>query len=343
MPSIFLLLFAALPTSSSYQLNSYGFGSGGTPNSTSTNYVLNATTGETSNQQSSSANYLVRPGNINFQQAYVPVAPTFTNPASYYNKLKFVINPGTSASDYKFAIAISTDGFATTNYVQVDDTIGPTKTYQTYAAWGGASGQLIVGLAQSTTYQLKANAMQGRFTETEFGPSASAATVAPRISFDIDVSAVDTSTNPPYVLTFPSLLPGSVVNTNEKVWVSLDTNAESGASVYITSLNAGLRSSRLNYTITSVTADLAAASSGYGAQNLTATQTSGGPLTSVSPYDGATQNVGILSATLRQILSAGSPITAGRASIQIKAKSSTLTPASGDYGDTLTLTTAGTF
>ena len=128
-----------------------------------------------------------------------------------------------------------------------------------------------------------------------------------------------------------------------KIWIDLDTNAESGAGVFIASLNGGLKSTRLSSTITSATADLASASSGYGAQGLSVTQGSGGPLALSSPYNGAGQNVGILNATIRQLLSATAPITAGRASIQIKVKASSTTPSSSDYGDTLTITTAGIF
>lgn len=335
--------FAAMPSSTSYQLNNYGFGSGGTSSSTSTTYGLNATTGEQTNNQSSSTTYTLRAGNNNTQQAYVPAAPTFSNTASYYNKLRFILTPGASPTDTKFSIAISSDNFATTNYIQLDDTIGPSKVYQTYAAWGGASGQLVLGLTTTTTYKLKANAIQGNYTETEYGPSATASTVATSISFDIDVATTNISTNPPYVLTFTSLFAGTVVNSTEKIWVSLDTNAESGASIYMASGNSGLKSTAANYTIASATADLAAASNGYGAQDLTVTQTTGGPLTTVSPYAGSGQNVGLLSSTLRQILTAAVPITGGRASVQIKAKASNQTPSANDYADSLTLITSGIF
>src|SRR5690349_24926756 len=86
-------LIAAMLTSTNYQLNNYQYGSGGTGSSNSTNYSLNATTGELSNVQSSSTNYGVRSGNNTVQQANVPLAPTFSNPSSYYNKLRFIINP----------------------------------------------------------------------------------------------------------------------------------------------------------------------------------------------------------------------------------------------------------
>ena len=336
-------LFASMPSSSSYQLNNYGFGSGGTSNSTSTNYGLNATTGQATNSPSTSTNYSVRPGNNQAQQAYVPAAPTFTNPSNYYNKLLFTLNPGASPSDTKFTIAISTDNFVTTQYIQLDDTIGSTKVYQTYAAWGGAGGQYVVGLSPTTTYQIKANAMQGSFTETEYGPSASASTVAPSITFEIDVAATDTTSSPPYVLTLPSLLPNTIVTSNQKIWISLTTNAASGAGVFIRSVNAGLKSTSSGYTIASATADLAASASGYGAQGTSATQASGGPLTLSAPYNGATQNVGILDTTLRQLFTSAGPISSGRGSIQLKAKAPSSAPSASDYADTLTMTTAGTF
>jgi hypothetical protein len=338
-------LFATMPASGSYKLNNYGFGSGGTSNSSSTNYNLNATTGETSNVESSSTNFKARSGNQNTQQAHVPTA-TLTNSASYYNKLKFIVVPGANASDTKFSIAISSDNFVTTQYIKIDDTVTSVKSltdYQTYAAWGGASGQFVVGLTPSTTYKIKVSAMQGNFTETQYGPTASAATVAPSITFDLDTAAADTETAPPYSVSFTNLLAGTVVGSTEKIWIDLDTNAESGAGVFIASLNGGLRSSRLSFTITSATADLASASSGYGAQGLSVTQGSGGPLALSSPYNGAGQNVGIINSTIRQLLSTTAPITAGRASVQIKAKASNTTPSSSDYGDTLTITTAGIF
>ncbi len=340
------LLFATMPSSSSYQLNNYGFGSGGTGNSTSSSYKLNATTGELSNAQSTSTNYKARSGNNNVQQSGVPVAPTFTNPSSYYDKLRFIIIPGANPSDTKFSIAISSDNFVTTQYIKSDNTVGSVRgigDYQTYAVWGGASGQLVVGLTPSTTYKIKVNAFQGNFTETEYGPTASAATVAPSVTFDIDTAAADIETAGPYSVSFATLFPGTVVGSTEKIWIDLNTNANSGAAVYISSLNGGLKSAKTNFTIASATADLSAASSGYGALGLTTTQTSGGPVAFASPYNGAGQNVGIINSTLRQIFSTALPVTAGRVSVQIKTKASNVTPSSNDYADTLTLTTAGIF
>lgn len=338
--------FGALPASTNYQLHNYGYGSGGTSNATSTNYGLNASTGETSNVESSSTNYKARSGTQNAQQAHVPDVPTFTNPANYYNKLKFVLIPGANPSDTLFSIAISSDNFVTTQYIQSDNTVGPVRgieDYQSYATWGGAAGQLVTGLSPSTTYKIKANAFQGRFTETEYGPLATAATVAPSITFDIDVSAVDAKTSPPYTTSFSNLLPATVTSAAEKIWVDLVTNAESGGKVYISSLNGGLKSNTNSFTLTSATADLAVASTGFGAQGTTATQTSGGPLTISAPYNVTAQNVAIINATIREIFSAPAPITAGRGSLTLKAKAAALTPSGNDYQETLTLTAAASF
>lgn len=341
-----LVFFSVGPSSSNYELRNYGYGSGGTGSSNSTNYSLNATTGETSGVESSSTNYKVRSGNTNTQQANVPTAPSFTNPSNYYNKLHFVIAPSNNPSDTKFSIAISDDDFVTTRYIKSDNTVGTTRLitdYQTYAAWGGASGQVVIGLTPATTYKIKVNAFQGNFTETEYGPTATAATVAPTLTFDIDISAIDSETGSPYATSFGNLLPATVTDAAQKIWVDLDTNANSGAMVYVRSTYSGLRSVTTGYTIASATADLASASTGFGVQGSTATQSAGGPLTISAPYNVASQNVGLLDTALRQVFAASAPITSGRGSFILKAKSAASTPAGGDYQDILTIVAAGSY
>lgn len=339
-------VFAATPSSTNYTIHNYNFGSGGNNTSSSTNYQLNANTGQVSSPETTSTNYRARSGNNNQQQSDVPAAPTFTNPSNYYNKLKFIINQGVNPSDTLYSIAISSDNFATTQYIQSDNTVGAVRgieDYQSYATWGGASGAFVTGLTPATTYKIKVNAFQQKFTETEYGPTATASTVSPTITFDIDVSATNSDTSPPYSTSFGSLLPATVTDAAEKIWIDIDTNAESGAKIYINSLNGGLLSSSKSTTITSATADLSSAGSGYGAQGSSVAQTSGGPLSISAPYNVSTQNVGILNSVLREIFSSSAPITAGRGSMILKAKATALTPASNDYQDTLTLTTAASY
>ena len=263
--------------------------------------------------------------------------------------LKTINKDVADPTDATYAIAISTDDFVTTNWVQNDNTIGSTlgiEDFQTYTNWGGASGEFITGLAANTTYKVKVKSRQGNYTESGLGPLASAATVSVSISFDIDVSSSDTETAAPYVVAFGDLAIGSVSTATDKVWVDFNTNAEYGGYVYISGQNGGLKSTVLNYTISSASNDLAdsGVTEGFGAQNSSVTQSSGGPLAAVAPYNGAGQNVGVLDTTTRELYStSGSQITAGRGSFYLKAKASNVTKSADDYNDTLTIVTAGTF
>jgi hypothetical protein len=339
----FLFVF---PASTNYRLDGYGFGGGGEENMTSTNYAIDGITGEQSEDQLQGTNYDLGPGLLLVQQANVPPAPTFTNPSNYYNKLKIVISTGNNPTDTKFAIAISDDNWSTTRYIQNDNTVGATlgsEDRQTYAAWGGVSGFDAIGLASNTTYKVKVKAMQGKFTETGYGPESSAATVNPQLSFDIDVAATDTDTNPPFMISFDSLPAGTVTDSPVRVWVDFSTNGASGGRVYVSGANGGLSSVRAGATIASVTGDLSVLSSGYGAQGVLATQGSGGPFSIVSPYDASAAGVGAVSQALQEIFSSGAPVSTGRGAFLLKAKSSSVTPAAVDYSDILTVVASASF
>lgn len=340
------LLFAAFPTSSNYKLESYGVGSGGTSNSTSSNYALEGITGEVSGTQMSSSNYGIGSGLIPTQLANVPGAPTLTNTSNWYNKLKLVIDTGGNASDTKFAVAISTDNFATTQYVKSDFTIGSSLAiadYQTYASWGGATGINLAGLSSGTTYKAKVRAMHGKFTESGWSATGSAATVNPSLTFDLDISATDTETAPPYNLAFSDLAPGAVISGSQKIWVDFDTNADFGGNVFVYGQNGGLKSTAVAYTIAALTGNLAALTQGFGAQSASATQSSGGPFAVSSPYNGASDNVGILDTNIRPIYNTAAPITAGRSAIQLKAKVTSTAPPATDYADRITVLGAPSF
>lgn len=202
----------------------------------------------------------------------------------------------------------------------------------------------MIGLSSNTTYAIKVKAVQTKYTETEYSLEATASTVSPTLSFDLDISATDSESSAPYTLAIGSLSTSSVTTASEKIWVDLETNAAGGAFVYIYSLSTGLSSLKAGYTITSATTNLATAQEGYGLQVSSLNQSSGGPFLAVNPYDGSLENIGILDTTSRNILSSsGVPITAGRASIFVKAKASALTPSASDYTDTITIIASGTF
>ena len=341
------LALASNPSTTNYQLNSFGFGSGGTANSTTPTYALEGITGEVSGQTESTTTYSTKPGYIETQQANVPTI-TLTNPSNYYDKLKFVIGQENNPTDATYALQISTtsDFSSNINYVKSDHTIGGTLTtadYQTYSSWGGASGTTIIGLSSSTTYYIRAKATQGKFTESGYGPSSSAATVGQQLSFCIYTGAncAAGGTN----IAYGAILPGTVTDSPSNINIEFATNADNGGGVYVYSANGGLKSAHAgNYTITSATTDLSSASEGFGAKVTSASQGSGGPFVSLSPYNGSGNNVGILGTSINQILdSSSAPLSGGTAVVQLKALISNTTPAGSDYAETLTLIAAAAF
>jgi len=340
-----LLLLATLPASTDYKLNSYGFGGGGTSNSASANYRVNGVAGEQAGS-GSSAHYKVGSGENFVKQANVPVVTITNDTGEWYDKLKIVIDPQDNPQDAKFAVAISTDNFTTTQYVKSDFTVGSTLAgadYLTYAGWGGSSGVMLRGLDRTTVYSVKAKAIHGSFTETGYGPVSSASTVDPYLTFDLDVAATDTSTSPPYEIDIGDLFAGSVITAPDKLWVSLATNANSGAMVYDGGQSGGLLSNSTGHLIQSVTGDLAGQTEGFGQHGASATQTSGGPLSVSAMYNLSGTSVGAVYQHLQELFNAPAPLHGGRGSVDILAKSDTLTPASADYTDLVTVVAAGSY
>lgn len=341
-----LLFVLVFPASDTYSLKSFSFGGGGGEGS-STTYKGEFVAGEVAGRPADGSTYDLWPGMVFTQFANVPPAPTFTNPSNYFNKLPLTITTAGNSSNTKFAIAISTDNFTTTNYVQSDNTVGATlgaEDWQTYANWGGGSGEFVVGLSPNTTYYVKVKAEQGLYTEGPWGPSSSAATSGLLLSFDIDVSASNEETASPYTLSLGSLTAGSVVTSNSSVWIDLTTNATAGGSVYVYGSSGGLYSATSGHTIAGVSANLASTGEGFGLRSTSVTQSSGGPLAAESPYNGASDNVGTVTTVAQPIYtSTALPITAGRGSFVVKAKAQAVTPAATDYTETLTLVAAGSF
>jgi hypothetical protein len=226
---VVLLLPAQLhagPANGTYELIEYGFGNGGTENSSNSTYKLNAIAGEQNGGLGSNGTYKIGDGLIFTHMADVPPAPTFTNPSSNYDRLKFVLNTSGNPSDTQYAIAISSDNFATTRYVQSDNTVGSvlgSEDWQTYTTWGDATGAYVTGLTASTTYKIKVEARQGNFTQTGFGPTATASTVDPSLTFSVSANSI----------TFNNLNSGnSYTDTSKSTTLTTSTNAYNGYIVY---------------------------------------------------------------------------------------------------------------
>lgn len=337
-------IFAASPTSTNFTLKTYDFGNGGGSIS-STNYQLNGLSGGQAGANGSSTNYVVQSDQLPTQNANVPLAPTLSNPSSlYYDRLQLIISNGGNPTDTRFAIAISSDGFASTQYVQSDNTVGVTlalNDYQTYTAWGGGSGFFILGLSPNTTYQVKVKALQGSASGSAYSPvSSSVATVLPSITFSVETGLTAT---PPFAVSFASLAPNTVYSGNTDIITRLTTNALHGGSLYIRDTNAGLSSSTASYTLSSATVDLSSVALGYGAQVVSTSQVSGGPLSSLSPYNLGANNVGGLITTLVPFATSSSSVTTGIVTTRLKALTNITVPSTSDYSDTLTFVAAMLF
>lgn len=340
--SLIIFTFATSPSSSNYTLKAYDFGNGG-GSATSSNYGLNAATNSQSANTITANAYLAQPGVSSTINANVPAAPTFTNPSNYYDRLKIVIGTNNNPTSTKYAIAISNDNFVTTQYIRSDNTIGSTLTianYQTYNLWGGAGGFLVLGLQPNTTYKIKVKALNGNFSETAYGPQASAATVNPALSFGVSTTA---SSTPPFSVGFSSLPAGSVFDADADPQIAITTNALLGGTVYINDAYSGLKSNASGYTLPSSIADLTASNRGYGGQVVSTGQSGGGPIYPVTPFDGINNNVGGLNTTLQPIIGSSSAVTNATAIIRLKAKTDITVPSSNDYADTITLTAAMSF
>lgn len=339
-----LFIFLTLPASTNYEFHDLGLGAGGADVVESSNYGLSGIAGEASAPQLSGTNFDLGPGLQFTRQSNVPPAPSFTNPASHYNKLRFTLDNTANPSDTLYAIAISDDDFLTTRYIQADNTIGSSPVYQTYTAWGGASGAFVIGLNSSTSYKIKVRAVQTKYTESAFSATATAATSAPNVTFDLDIGPTDTESAPPYTVAFGQLALAAVTTATDRIWLDFTTNAEQGGFVYVYNNSGGLTSALAGYTITSASTDLSTAGEGFGAQVTSTSQTSGGPLTAVSPYNGSGENVGILDTTTRTIFNTSNAnLLGGRAAVWLKAKASTTTPSASDYSSVITMIASATF
>ncbi len=218
-----LIAFAAYPASTNYRIQEYSFGSGGTTNSTSSNFGLYGVAGQIEFGRPSSTNFQMGSGLTYIMKAHVPGVPTFTNPSSNYDRLQFILNTSNNPADAEYAISISSDNFVSdVRYIKSDNTIGTTLTsadFQTYTDWGGASGEYVTGLLQGTTYTIKVKARQGDYTESEYGPTAQAATTTPSLTFSVDSNNV----------TFSNLNSGnSYTDGSKTTTLTTSTNAYNG-------------------------------------------------------------------------------------------------------------------
>jgi hypothetical protein len=340
-----LALFAAFSSSTNYSLNSYSVGPAGTSDSHSTTYYTQASGGEVSSGTAISTNHTGTSGGVQTEQLSLPQAPTLgTSSGTYYNRLLVTLNDNAGTNNYPtdvtFSIAVSTTNCFTSScingagvqFVQTGGALGSSQFYQSYSAWGSTSGTTVTGLSPSTTYYVAVAAKEGMFTNTEYGTSASATTASPSLTFSVS----------PNSLSLGNLTPGSVI-TSSAVSFTLTTNGVYGANIFNAGQYSGLHSTLTGGSIPALTGNLSSSSHGFGLQGVTATQSSGGPLSIDSPYNVSGNTVGTESTSFTPTFTTSNPVTSGTASLDILAKSANTDPASSDYTEVLTFLASASF
>lgn len=178
-----------------------------------------------------------------FLPAYpgIPDTPTLTNTGgTLYNALDFVVVTGDGQQDdTKYAVAISSDDFVTTYFIQTDDTLGTSEAWQTYTNWGSGTGERVTGLTPGTTYKIKVKASYGTGSdaddsETGYSDTATAATAQPNlvisffgVSSGTSIAGVTTTTtSTTNAISYGSLIINSPKTSAHEVRVT--TNAVAG-------------------------------------------------------------------------------------------------------------------
>lgn len=343
-----LLFILVVPASTNYQLKTFNIGTGGDVGNSSNNFSGNFQLGEQGGDNMTSTSYQINPGLIFTQQAYIPGQPTLSNTGNnMYNKLHIVISSGGNPSDTKFAIAISSDNFVTTNWIQSDTSVSSsfsaTSDYQTYTQWGGATGFNVIGLTPATTYKIKVKAKEGIYTETAFSPvSAAVATVNPTMSLSLSGTTDNFSAN----------LSTSAVTNTSGVTATIVTNAATGYSLLGKGANQGLKSSHAgNHIITSANSagqtTLSNGSEGYVLAVTSKTINNAGTAAVGAKFDatGGGTSVGgdLNTAAYQEIAYANSTTSSDAYTFKERSTISGTTPASTDYTDTLTVLASGNF
>jgi len=234
------LALAQTLNSPNYKLEDSTIDAGGEL-SNSANFQSRESIGDQSDAGSESTLFKIFAGF--FLPAYpgIPDTPTLTNTGgTLYNSLDFVVVPGDGQQDdTKYAIAISSDDFVTTYFIQADDTLGASEAWQTYTNWGSGTGERVTGLVPGTTYKIKVKASYGtgsdaEDSETGYSDFATAATAQPNlvvtffgVSSGTSVGGVTTTTtSTTNAIAYGSLTINSAKTSAHEVRVT--TNAVAG-------------------------------------------------------------------------------------------------------------------
>lgn len=278
-------------------------------------------------------------------------------PTGCYDRARFEIDTQNNPADTLYAIQISDDNFVNdiryidgvtkrpilSSVVTIDD-------YLTNTGWESSTFN-IYGLDISTQYYLRAVALHGDFTESIASPIVSATTSLPTLSFDIDIagqSGTSTETASPYTISFTGdykLTPSAPAQTsNNLIWLDGNTNGLGGFAIVVKGQNGGLYSPTIPYTISSASADLDGTTEGFGIQSFYSASLyhtgdgALGTISTISPYNGSNNNVGIVSTIANKVYESTLPTHSARMALLLKARASTSAQPATDYSEIITIT-----
>lgn len=225
--------------SSNYNLENSSLNSGGEEGA-STNFRSVDSVGDANDRGMTSTNYKAFPGTLQPLYPGVPTQPTLTNTGgTLYNALDFVITTGGNQTDTEYAIAISSDSFVTTYFIQTNDTLGTSPAWQDYVGWNSGTGERVTGLTPNTLYEIKVKARFEIDTETEYSITASATTAGASISVSFTGinSGVTTEGQTTDITSTSTTVPfGTLVIDTPKVaaqTITVSTNAVNGYTTTI--------------------------------------------------------------------------------------------------------------
>jgi len=316
--------------STSYKIKGETINSTGGAGS-STNYKAYDGIGESFAEQGVTVNYELGVGADYPVIAQVPLQPSLTNPASYYDRLQFVIDSASNPSSTLFAIAITADSWATLQYIQANDTVSVSPVWQTYANWGGETGEIVLGLSASTTYCIKVQALNGDFSGTRWGPEACVATSEPTLTLDLSANATN----------FGSLSSNTINTSTPNIIATVSTNAQNGYVILTkdtgSGSNPGLNSIVASKLIPSLSTTLAEGAEGYGIQ------ASSSSATVATTYNVSDSTVGGLQLSFQNLATKSGPGTNDAVVVTHKATVSTATKAGVDFQDIITYSAVASY
>lgn len=294
-----------------------------------------------------------------------------------YDRAKVKINQQQNPNDTRYALQISTTPDFSSDVKFIDGTTRLPKSSLTIndfrfkCEWEGvvlspycASPNItwqkynILGLNPGTQYYIRAaslhgSSINGTFTQSEWGPSQTATTANTSLSFDIDITDDYTSgsSNAPHILSLPTVLPETVVDSKDYIVLRFSSNGLGGLVINIKGQNGSLNNG--SQSIPSVSGDLDILTSGYGLRNLSVSNSSDYPTylgssnISATPSDftdsGPSNKVGSLNTSFIRLLdTSGLPIYNGRSAFVAKVKAP-LNVTVGNFSEVLTLIPVATF